>query len=189
MFSNFFFRKWCRLWDNVEKYGGARGATKDVTTWRIRVAGWISKATCTHAHAHTLGHSRARLRTHTQRNKQTCNTYYFFMATVVTWTRLNVTLYVHCLSYFFQCYVFRPIFIFRCPLKIFENQGKMLVFVGSLKYYRIYISNKIIFLIIYHAFSWLCQSLYRFQDGSLECQNESWKFKTTTEWMPLNWHK
>ena len=43
----FFPRKSCRLWDNVEKYDGARGATNDVTIWRIWVACWISKATCT----------------------------------------------------------------------------------------------------------------------------------------------
>ena len=50
--SIIFFRKSCRLWDNVENYGGAWWATNDVTIWRIRVACWISKATCTHAHAH-----------------------------------------------------------------------------------------------------------------------------------------
>ena len=61
-----FFRKSHRLWDNVEKYGGARGATNDVTIWRIRVACWISKATCTyaHAHAHALGYPHARTRKH-----------------------------------------------------------------------------------------------------------------------------
>ena len=53
MINNFFFRKSHRLWDNVEKCGGARGATSDVTIWRIRFACWKSKATCTYAHAHT----------------------------------------------------------------------------------------------------------------------------------------
>jgi hypothetical protein len=37
-------------YENVEKYGGARGATNDVTIWRIHVACWISKATCTRTH-------------------------------------------------------------------------------------------------------------------------------------------
>ena len=32
---------------------GERGATHDVTIWRIRVACWISKAICTYAHAYT----------------------------------------------------------------------------------------------------------------------------------------
>jgi hypothetical protein len=49
--SNNVFGKSCRLGDNVEKCGGARGATNDVTVWRMRVACWISKATRTHAHA------------------------------------------------------------------------------------------------------------------------------------------
>ena len=90
----FFFRKSHRLWDNVEKYGGARGATNDVTIWRIRVACWISKATCTHAPEHT----HARVYTHTQ----ICNSYFFSTATMATWTRLNVPLYVHCLSCYFR---------------------------------------------------------------------------------------
>jgi hypothetical protein len=58
MFSNFFFfRKSCRLWDNVETYRGARGATNDVSIYPIRVVCWISKATCTHTPRHT--HARA----------------------------------------------------------------------------------------------------------------------------------
>jgi hypothetical protein len=40
MLNNFFFRKSCRLWDNVEKYG---------TIWRMRFACWIIKATGTHS--------------------------------------------------------------------------------------------------------------------------------------------
>jgi hypothetical protein len=53
-----FFRKSYRLWDNVEKYGGERGATNDVTIWRIRVACWVGRATCTYAcaHAHSPGY-------------------------------------------------------------------------------------------------------------------------------------
>jgi hypothetical protein len=46
------------LWDNVEKYGGDWGVTNDVTIWRMRVACWISKATCTYAHANASGHAR-----------------------------------------------------------------------------------------------------------------------------------
>ena len=37
--------------NNVEKYGGARGATNDVTIWRVRVACWLCKATRAHTHA------------------------------------------------------------------------------------------------------------------------------------------
>jgi integrase len=62
-----FFRKSSHLWDNVEKYGGARGATDYVTIWRMRVACWISKATCTRPHAwvHTHGRTHALASTHT----------------------------------------------------------------------------------------------------------------------------
>jgi hypothetical protein len=40
----------CRLWDNVEKHGGAREATSNVTIWRTRVACWANKATHTRTH-------------------------------------------------------------------------------------------------------------------------------------------
>jgi hypothetical protein len=85
----FFFRKSLRLWDNVKKCG-ARGATNDVTIWRKRVTCWINKATCTHAHTH------ARPSTHT-------NMQYLllFHSNNDSWTRLDVTLYVHCLSCYF----------------------------------------------------------------------------------------
>jgi hypothetical protein len=77
---------------NVEKCGGARGATNDVTIWRIHVACWLSKATrarscthpgtCTHPHTHT-------------------NMSYLllFHARNDSPTRLNVTLYAHRLSF------------------------------------------------------------------------------------------
>ena len=50
MFGNFYVRKSCHLWDNVEKCGGTEGATNDVTIWRVRFACWIRKATCTRAY-------------------------------------------------------------------------------------------------------------------------------------------
>ena len=94
-----FFRKSHRLWDNVEKCVGDRGATSDVTIWRIRVACWINKAICTYAHAHAHAPEYPHTRTHTQACTHTpiCNTYCFSTATMVTRTRLIVTLYVHCL--------------------------------------------------------------------------------------------
>ena len=93
------FRKSCRLWDNVKKYGGARGATNDVTIWRIRVACWISNATRLHTptplrHTHARTHSRA----HTQTNMSYL---LLFHGNNDSRTRLSVTLYVHCLSCFF----------------------------------------------------------------------------------------
>ena len=81
------FRKSCRLWDNVEKSGGVRGASNDATVWPIRVACWISKATCTHAHAqaHALGHTHGHKLTHTHTHTRTqiCNTYYLSTATMI----------------------------------------------------------------------------------------------------------
>ena len=63
----FLFRESCRLWDDVETCGGFRGATNDVTICHIRFVFWISKATCTraHAHVHAPGHTHARQRAHT----------------------------------------------------------------------------------------------------------------------------
>jgi hypothetical protein len=45
--QKFFSRKWCLLWDNVEKYDGARLVTDDNIKWRMRFTCWISKATDT----------------------------------------------------------------------------------------------------------------------------------------------
>jgi len=45
-----FFRKSCRLWDNV-KYIVLRGRSQ-MTVWRMRIARWIPRAT--HTHTHTL---------------------------------------------------------------------------------------------------------------------------------------
>jgi hypothetical protein len=97
MFSNF-FRKSRRLWDNVEKYGGTRGASSDVTIWRIRVACWISNATCTHAHANAQSPGK---RTHTHMQYLS-----LFHDNNNSRTRLYVMLHEHCLS----CYRFSLIF-------------------------------------------------------------------------------
>jgi len=72
--------KSCRFGDNVEKYW--ERSSPQMTILRMRIACRIPKATHTHTHTHT----------------QICNTYCFLKATTVTRTRLNVTLYVKCLS-------------------------------------------------------------------------------------------
>ena len=61
-----FFFKSCRLWDNVEKCGGALGAINDVTIRRIRATCWISKAAWTHAQAHANAPGHTHARTHTK---------------------------------------------------------------------------------------------------------------------------
>ena len=95
MFFNFFFGKSCSLWDNVEKYDAAREYTNDATVWRIRVSCWIRKATYTHAHAHAdlPGHRHTRALTHTHKY-----VILLFHSNNNSWTRLNITLYVHCQS-------------------------------------------------------------------------------------------
>jgi hypothetical protein len=48
MFSTY-FKKSCRLRDNVEKYGTARQSTDDNKIQRMRFSWWITKATDTHS--------------------------------------------------------------------------------------------------------------------------------------------
>jgi len=48
----FFFRKSCRLWNNVENI--VEPGRPQMTIWRIRIACWIPKATHTHTHTHKI---------------------------------------------------------------------------------------------------------------------------------------
>jgi hypothetical protein len=103
MFSNF-FRKLCRLWDNVEKSIRDTNATTGNTIWRIRVTYLIMKSTCAVARAHS--HATGNISTHTstkhvrmRTSREICSVYLFSTATLVSQKRLNVTLYVfHCLN-------------------------------------------------------------------------------------------
>jgi hypothetical protein len=73
-----FFRKSCHLWDNVEKYFIATQDTVD-----------------------SIVHARCMMHTFVYKHMlRICTIYYFFTATVVTRTHLNVMLYLHCLSCF-----------------------------------------------------------------------------------------
>jgi hypothetical protein len=99
-----FFRKLCRFW-----YYVVEAERPQMVIWRIRVACWISKATLAQTHAnasattrkplasppppHTYTHKRSR--THSNAHAEVCNTYCFFTATSVSWTRLSVTCRVH----------------------------------------------------------------------------------------------
>ena len=89
-------KSWC-LWDNVKKiFGGNRDATNDNTIWRMRVAFWISKATCADAHARP----RAWALTHTHACAHTEKD-----AVLIVFPRLELfcerasLLHVHWLSY------------------------------------------------------------------------------------------
>ena len=76
LYSINFFRKSCRQWDNVEKY--CRAGQLQMTIWLMCIACWIPNATDTHSEYVVF--------------------IAFSTATMVTGKRLNVTLYVHCLS-------------------------------------------------------------------------------------------
>jgi len=53
MFSNSFFRKSCRLWDNVEKCCRV-GHDTFKNIWRMRIACWIPESTHTHTHTQNM---------------------------------------------------------------------------------------------------------------------------------------
>ena len=59
--SYIFFRRWCRLWDNVEEYG----AERPQMTIRRRVACWINKATCAQVHSRVCTPTTTHTHTHT----------------------------------------------------------------------------------------------------------------------------
>ena len=71
------------------------------TIWRLRVAYWISKPTRSQAHARARApkttHPLTHTHTHTHAHRNMC---YLFLstATMVSRTRLIVTIHVHCLS-------------------------------------------------------------------------------------------
>jgi hypothetical protein len=78
IYSITFFRKSCRLWDNVEKSSRIRQAT--MTIWHMCFASHITKATNTGSEYVIL---------------------IALAATMVTWMRFNVTLNVYYRSYFY----------------------------------------------------------------------------------------
>jgi len=78
MFNKFVLLKSCRLSDNVENNTVQADKPHDSIIQRMRIAYWITKATNTHP--------------------QYVIFFAFSTATLVTRTRLNVTLHVHCPS-------------------------------------------------------------------------------------------
>ena len=72
------------------------------TIWRLGVVLWVTKATCAQAHARSRATTPPPLHTHTHTHthRPICNTYCFSTTTTVMWTRLKITLYVHCLLLF-----------------------------------------------------------------------------------------
>ena len=92
-----FPRKSCLLWDNVEKYGGAREATNchnmAHTCCMLDKQGYTRSRACTRPATYPRRSARARAHT------QICDTFCLSTATKVLLTPLNVTLriYVACL--------------------------------------------------------------------------------------------
>jgi hypothetical protein len=81
VFSKFYFRRSCHLWDNEENCCRTGQATDDNIIWRMCFACWITMA----ADAHS----------------RYVNTYYFYKATMITRTRLSNT-FVPALFVLFQ---------------------------------------------------------------------------------------
>jgi hypothetical protein len=81
-----FKREWKIMW----------GQRMQMAIWRS-VVSWISEATFAQAHARTSTPTRTRTRRHarTHTHKEICTTYCFSTATMLSWKRNNVTLYVH----------------------------------------------------------------------------------------------
>ena len=100
-----FSSKSCRLWHNVEKY-----MVKPYDhSWRYNTAHalcLLDKQGYTQARKSASPRTRASTHTHTHIHARACTrreirkTYCFSTATMVSWTRVIVKLYVHCLFYF-----------------------------------------------------------------------------------------
>ena len=95
-----FFSENCVVYDIISK-NVAEPERPQMSMWRC-VACWISKRT--HAQTYACARSITFICTHTHEPTQagahsrteTCNTSFFSTATMVSWTRLIVTLDVHC---------------------------------------------------------------------------------------------
>ena len=101
VFSNFFFENGTvceKMWKNM-----VEPERPQIAIW-WRVACWISKATRSKAHSRaspptsTSTPAHAYSHAHTPTEISRVNIYYFSTATMALWTRLNITLFVHCLS-------------------------------------------------------------------------------------------
>ena len=101
----FSFRKSCRLWDNVEKYWRAGQAADDNMAHAHRVLD-------TQGYRHTL---------------RMCNTYCFSTASMVTRTRLIVTLFIH-----YLCRYWNKVKVSSVIHKLQEHTWSLSVVTGAL---------------------------------------------------------
>ena len=87
--------------------------------WRIRLACWISNATCTYAHAHAHASGHPRERTHACTHRPISNTYCFSTATMIReLASIWRYTYIACLA---AVYFQSPMFILLLPALSFKN--------------------------------------------------------------------
>ena len=92
-------RKSCRFWVNVEKSVGDREAADSMAHERCMLdkKGYTRASTRSRPCTHTHTHEHACMHPRAHKNTQICNICCFSTATMVSWTRLDITLHVHCL--------------------------------------------------------------------------------------------
>jgi hypothetical protein len=120
-FSNFFSENHA-VYEVMSKIWWSQ---KPQTIWRLRVAYWISKTRRTETHAHT----------------EICNIHCFSTATMVSRTRLNVTLYVHFLSSLH----FTTVLLCPCFFRTYFHLlflDRLLLLSSFLKYYFLHFLRK-----------------------------------------------
>jgi hypothetical protein len=111
MFSKFFSRNSCRLYDSDEKYGGAREAADNMTHVRCMLDKW----------SYMRINTGPRPRPDTRKQERTQMSYLLFSTvTMLSWTRINVTLHVHFLSCVYWEYSLKAtkIFVAECTWDI-----------------------------------------------------------------------
>jgi hypothetical protein len=96
--------------------------TNDVTIWRIRVACWNTKATCSYAHA-TPTRPGTHIHEHACAHEPLRNTYYFFTATMIR-KRASILRYTYIVPLIIkQAHAFMFRFL-ESRSKIFQRTGK-----------------------------------------------------------------
>ena len=108
--SENFFRKSCRLWENILKCGEAREVTDENKIWCMQLAYSISKATGAQVPTHT--YTPTHLCMHARARTKICNSSYSFTPTIVSWTRFIITLHVLYLYLFVSYYCTKIKYLF-----------------------------------------------------------------------------
>jgi hypothetical protein len=125
-----FFRKSCRLWNNVEKYGGTRKGTDDNRIRRIALhATQVKQQARTHAQtdAHALTHAHVPTNRHSRERTWKCVVFIAFprQPTIVSPAHFNIAFYAHLLFLF----LFSPLSRFFFHWCLFFVQNVSVIFV------------------------------------------------------------